>query len=382
MMINIFEPNVGTESESILGEVFKSKWLGRGEYVSQFETQLCEYLKIERKNFHTLASCTDAIFAGLRVFDLPKGSKVVMPSNSFPAVPSAILEAGLEPLIIDIDPETGNLSLEALKKYFNAECSAVFVTDYGGIPNNIEAIKKIIGKDGVLFVDAAPSLGTFINGKFSGFGADFCCWSFDAMKLLVCGEGGGVYIKDHRIMEKFKEYTYLGLSATEKSGLDRSKDGDIWWEYDIKLAGSRSVFTNVNAAIGLPSVTQLNKKIERRQDIRTRYLNALENMEGISVLRQENTNISYSNYFFSVQTEQRNELAIFLKENGVYSTFRYFPTHRIPFFAKYSTDCTKCDIFSNTSLNIPIHESLSDDNVEKIISTIKDFMISINREVI
>jgi len=381
-MINIFEPNVGTESENLLGEVFKSKWLGRGDYVFQFETQLCNYLNIKRENFHTLASCTDAIFAGLRVFDLPKGSKVVIPSNSFPAVPSAILEAGLEPLIIDIELETGNVSLEALKKHFNTDCSAVFVTDYGGIPNNIEAIKKIIGKEGVLFLDAAPSLGTFINGKFSGFGADFCCWSFDAMKLLTCGEGGGVYIKDLRIMDKFKEYTYLGLSATEKSGLDRSKDGDIWWEYDIKCAGGRSVFTNVNAAIGLPSVTQLNKKIERRQDIRTKYLNVLEDMGGISVLSQENSNISYSNYFFSIQTERRDELAIFLKENGVYSTFRYFPTHRIPFFAKYSTDCPNCDIFSNTSLNIPIHESLSDEDVEKIVTTIRDFMISMNGEVI
>lgn len=372
-MINIFEPNVGQDSEKLLAEVFESKWLGKGKLANRFEAETCEYLGIQRDNFHTLASCTDAIFASLRVFNLPVGSRVVLPSNSFPAVPSAIIEAGLEPMIIDINPSSGNICLNELQKHYSSSCSAVFITDYGGIPNDIDAIRKIVGSNSVILVDAAPSLGTFVGGKFSGEGADFCCWSFDAMKLLTCGEGGGAYIKDAEIMERFREYTYLGLSASEKSGLDRSKDGEVWWEYNIKSPGCRSVFTNINAAIGLPQIEKLEKRISRRQKIRSIYIDEFKNLDGLSFIEQSDQAVRYSNYFFTVTTDHRDELAIFLKNNGVYSTFRYYPLHRMPIFQRYAMVCGNCETFSDRSLNIPIHDSLSDDDVNNIVFQVKSF---------
>ena len=222
-------------------------------------------------------------------------------------------------------------------------------------------------------VDAAASLGTFVDGKFSGFGADFCCWSFDAMKLLICGEGGGAYFKDQALAEKFKEYTYLGLSTAEKSGLDRSESGEIWWEYQPVRPGRRSVFTNINAAIGLPQIPKIDSRIARRAHIRDVYLKAFEELPGISVIKQHSNSTSYANYFFSMISERRNELAFFLKENGIYSTFRYSPTHRMRIFRPYSHDCPNCDKFSNTALNIPIHDSLSDQDVAKISSLIVKF---------
>lgn len=377
-MINIFEPNVSKDSEKLLTEVFKSKWLGKGKLANHFEEKLCEYLGIQRANFHTLASCTDAIFASLRVFNLPAGSRVVIPSNSFPAVASAIIEAGHEPLIVDINPLTGNLCLDELQKHYNSACSAVFVTDYGGIPNNIDIIRKIVGPDSVILVDAAPSLGTFVKGKFSGYGADFCCWSFDAMKLLTCGEGGGVYIKNTEIMELFREYSYLGLSASEKSGLDRAKDGDVWWEYNIKSPGRRSVFTDINAAIGLPQIDKLEMRISRRSEIRTSYMDTFKCLDGFSYLEQSDEEAQYSNYFFTVVTSRRDELAIHLKKNGIYSTFRYYPLHRMPIFHRYAMTCGNCETFSDQALNIPIHDSLTDDDVNIIIFHVKSFFNNVD----
>ena len=299
MMINIFQPNIPEESKILLEEVFKSKWLGRGNIVDQFEQELTSFLGIDRQNFHTVSSCTDAIFSSLRVFDMPKGSTIILPSISFPAIPSAIIEAGYIPKIIDIDIRSGNISIDSLESEIDPQCSAVFITDYGGIPNKLDKIKKVIGSR-LLFLDAATSLGTFKSGNFSGFDADFSCWSFDAMKLLTCGEGGGVFIKDNQIMEAFREYSYLGLPSDGKSGLDKSKDDDRWWEYQLKRPGRRSVFTDINAAIGLPQVKTLDSRIERRNDIREQYIRAFSEIEEISVLEQNQENVRYSNYFFSI----------------------------------------------------------------------------------
>ena len=179
-MINIFQPSIKKDSIKLLQDVFDSNWLGRGDLVQDFEKKVTAFLGIPHENFHTISSCSDAIFACIRVFSFPKNSKIIIPTNSFPAIPSAIIEAGHEPVIIDLDLSTGNISLDALikakKKY--KDIKAIFITDYGGIPNDIKKIKDLMNSDCKILVDAAGSLGTFIENKFSGYGADFVCRSY------------------------------------------------------------------------------------------------------------------------------------------------------------------------------------------------------------
>ncbi len=373
-MINIFQPDIDDESNELLDEVFRSNWLGRGSYVKQFEELFSEFLKVERTHIHTLASCSDAIFIGLKAFNLPKGSEVIIPSISFPAVPSSIIEAGLNLKVIDIDPLTGNICLESLKQNYNSNCSAVFLTDYGGIPVDVLKVREIVGDDCYILLDGAASLGTFCDGKFSGSEADFVCWSFDAMKLLVCGEGGAAYFKNLDILESFKEHSYLGLPSNEKSGMDRSDaNEEVWWEYQLSVTGRRSVFTNINAAIGLPKLKVLDKKLKRRRDIRDFYVESLGKIDGFSFLEQELASTLYSNYFCTVITAKRNELAHFLKNQNIYTTFRYFPIHKIEIFKEFCRDCGNADKFSETALNIPIHDCLTDQDVEYIVNTISSF---------
>jgi len=372
-MINIFQPDITKVSLDLLSEVFDSNWLGRGELVTKFERELSCFLNLDTKRFHTVASCSDAIFAGLKVFDFPKGSKVLIPSISFPAVPSAIIEAGLIPEVVDVNINSGNICLDSLIESYSRDCSAVFLLEYGGIPVDIDAVRNIVGPDCRILLDAAGSLGTFVNDNCSALKADFTCWSFDAMKMLTCGEGGGVYFKDIKMLEIFKEYCYLGLPSSSKSGVDRASVDGPWWEYQLNRPGRRSVFTNINAAIGLPQLPTLQEKFKRRDLIRSLYINSFRNTRDLSVIEQSASNTKYSNYFFTIHLENRNKLAEFLKERGIYSTFRYFPIHKIDIFKEYSAVCPNADFLCNHALNLPIHNSLTDDNVNFIISSVIDF---------
>ena len=315
-MINIFQPSIPKESLKLLDEVFKSNWLGRGDLVLNFEHKISSFLGIKKENFHTISSCSDAIFAIMQVSDFEKESKIIIPSNSFPAVPSGIIEAGYIPIVVDINIKTGNICESALKKAFNLNnnIKGIFITDYGGIPNNLKRIKKIIGNNCKIYLDAAASLGTFIDKNFSGKDADFACWSFDAMKLLVCGEGGGVYIKDKNLMNKFKSYTYLGLSPSEKSGIDKAKENANWWEYELSVPGRRSIFTNINAAIGFPQIEMLDKKIEKRNKIRSMYNKSFINYEQIKFIEPDIECSKFSNYFYTILVPNRDNFARFLKE--------------------------------------------------------------------
>jgi dTDP-4-amino-4,6-dideoxygalactose transaminase len=215
-------------------------------------------------------------------------------------------------------------------------------------------------------------LGTWIDGIACGTQGDFGCWSFDAMKLLTCGEGGAIYVADNEKMIHAKEYFYLGLPVQTKSGIDRQANDGRWWEYQLNCPGRRSIFTNINAAIGLPQFDTLADALQRRSEIRAHYCKVLDGV-GVDYLRQDDARVKYSNYFFTVATSKRDELAAFLKNESIYSTFRYYPLHKINLFSSYSGSCPNAERFSNNALNIPIHQALSDADVEHIGEALRRF---------
>jgi dTDP-4-amino-4,6-dideoxygalactose transaminase len=371
-LINLFQPEISEDSSKLLHDVFKSKWLGRGLYVDKFEDQFALSLKVNRSNIHTIASCSDAIFGVFNICNFKEGSEVLVPSISFPAIASAILAAKLKPRIVDIDIETGNISLDQLDKFLSKKTVALFVTHYGGIPVDIKKIRDIVGPNVMILEDAACAFGTYNDGVACGTEGDFGCWSFDSMKLLTCGEGGGFYFKNKELLIKAKEFFYLGLPAQAKSGIDRQATESRWWEYQLNSPGRRSVFTNINAAIGLPQFENLNNTLARRSEIRNFYSNVLDKLN-VNYLRQDDKNVSYANYFFTLIDRRRDELASYLKEQGVYTTFRYYPLHAIKIFSNFSEECKSANLFSETALNIPIHQALNDKEINKIGSLLENF---------
>lgn len=371
-MINLFQPQVTTGSLKLLEKVFASNWLGRGTYVIDFEKKLSTFLKVEPESIHTISNCSDAIFGVFDVLGIERGAEIIIPSISFPAIGSALLAAGMIPKIVDIDFKNGNIDLTQLATVLTARTAAVFVTHYGGIPVDIPKLRGIVGKNVRIIEDAACALGTWVNGVACGTEGDFGCWSFDAMKLLTCGEGGAIYVANQAELMHAKEYFYLGLPVQTKSGIDRQANDSRWWEYQLNCPGRRSIFTNVNAAIGLPQFETIDSALERRARIRDQYCEILDKV-GCSYLKQENPHVIYSNYFFTVITPKRDELAAFLKAASIYSTFRYFPLHKIDLFSNYAETCPNAEKFSNEALNIPIHQALTNDEVDHIAMTLGKF---------
>ena len=366
-MINIFQPSIGKPSIRSLEEVFESNWLGRGVQVASFEERLSGFLGVGNQHIHTIACASDAIFGVFRVLNLEHKGEIIVPSISFPAVASAVIEAGLQPVIVDVDPLTGNICLDSLKVALSEQTRAVFITHYGGIPVDVEALRQIVGADVYILEDAACAFGTFVVGRACGTLGDFGCWSFDAMKMLVAGEGGACYFQQETHATSAKEYFYLGLPASDKSGLDKSSGSSRWWEYQLESPGRRSMFTNINAAIALPQFSDLEENFLKRERIRTRYCDVIDGSNRLAYARQAETGVEYSNYFYTIFSDDRDAFAKYLKDHGVYSTFRYFPLHNINIFSKYVTgDLVGATQFAETALNIPIHHNLTTSDVQKI----------------
>jgi dTDP-4-amino-4,6-dideoxygalactose transaminase len=372
-VINVFELVVGSDSLKRLERVFASKSLGRGELVREFEATLAAFLKVDAARVHTIASCSDALFGAFHILDVEPGSEVIVSSISFPAAGNAILAAGLVPRVVDVDIATGNVDLDSVAEALTPKTGAVLVTDYGGIPVDVARLRALAGNRVRLIEDAAGALGSYTDGRACGTLADFGCWSFDAMKMLTCGEGGAIYVQRSEEMTRAREYFYLGLPADAASGMARQATHDRGWEYQPRLAGRRSLFTNINAAIGLPQFDSLERAFDRRAQIREYYCAVLDRCPGVSYLGQQEPRTVYSNYFYTVVTDRRDELAAHLKRHGIYSTFRYFPLHKLGLFARFADDCPSAEAFSRTALNIPMHHALSDADVQQIGCCLSEF---------
>ena len=375
-MIELFQPNPYFSSFKLLKKIFKKKKFLKGYYTKLFLKNFCKFQNLPEKKIILGASCSDLIFNIMYTCKhIIKDKFVIVPTNSFPAIPAAVLRSGLKLKLIDIDSETGNISLSSLKKIKKSKIGCVFVTHYGGIPVNINFLRKMLDKNTLIFEDCAGALGSFhLDGKCVGAKGDFSCWSFDSMKMITCGEGGAAYIKNTKILKKFSENIFLGLKSSQKSGRSSSVKKKTWWEYQPNSFGSRSVFTEIDAAIGLPQILNIRKILIKRKQLRDEYNEELIENKNLRIIQNQNGK-KYSNYFYTIYVRKRNKLARFLYNNGVYTSMRYFPISKMKIYSKYiiNSDFDHSNYFSNYALNLPLHQNLSTKSVTKVSRLINEF---------
>ena len=201
---------------------------------------------------------------------------------------------------------------------------------------------------------------------------DFGVWSFDPMKILVAGDCGLIYAKDKEDLKTIKERCYLGL--TSGSGLSNSVDNK-WWEFDISYPGRRSIINDITASIGLEQLKKVDRFIHRRKQIHDKYTRGLKKLGWITTPPKFPSYIESSYYMYWIQLESeedRNGLAKYLKENGIYTTFRYYPLHWVKYYDDNS-DLPNTETAANTTLCLPLHQSLSFDDVNQVIEAIRNY---------
>jgi aminotransferase len=378
-MINLFQPTLGKEELNEIEKVFESNWLGKGNYVKDFEKGFAENLKTNTEHFLSTTSCTEAIFLSADLFNFTSEDEIIIPSISFPSVGSAIVSKGSTIVFCDVDKRTLNVRAQDIKPHITNKTKAVFITHYGGVSCDMDPIMELCNKHNINIIeDSACAVRSFYKGKACGTMGDMGMWSLDAMKTLSTADGGMMYIKDLELRAIAEEQLYLGLPLKQKSGIDSSTDGNAsWWEFEMNRAGRRAVMNNVTGAMGCVQLDKLDSFIQRRKEVFDRYFEALDKLDWIEVPPVVDFDNESSYYFFWIQTEYRDKLAKYLLDNDVYTTFRYWPLHKVEFFKDYNIKNAypNTEYIAKNTLNLPLHQALTDVDVEKIINLIENFKI-------
>ncbi|MGP4029191.1 DegT/DnrJ/EryC1/StrS family aminotransferase [Actinomadura sp. 3N407] len=368
-MINVTQPSVGAEELAAIGEVFDSKWLGYGPRTQKFEEQFARHLGVPAEHVLFLNSATSGLFLAVELLGIGPGDEVVLPSNGFVANANSVVDAGARPVFCDIDEFGLNPRLEDVAAAITPRTKAVMILHYGGYPGEVEKIAALCAERGIALIeDAAVSVASTVHDRACGTLGDFGVWSFDARKVITTGDGGMLYTRDPEVARRARRLAYHGLED-RSSFTTAAKSPHLWWSFQIEDVGRRLIGNDMTAAMGLVQLGRLVEFVDRRRAIAARYDRAFADTPDVRVPPPLPQGHVSTHYFYWVQfdgTDTRNEVSESLLDKGIYTSYRYYPLHRVRRYGATDALLPKTDAVSDRSLLLPAHQALLDEEVDMV----------------
>lgn len=366
-MIPISRPSIGQKELDKVKEVFDSGWLGMGELVYEFENKIKKFLEVE--NVIAVNTGTSALHIALDAFGIKAGDEVIVPSLTFVASIQAIVACQARPVFCEIYADTLNIDTRDLERKITSKTRAIMPVHYGGQPCVIDEIVDIAAKNKIFVIeDAAHAFASKYKDKYIGHFSDASCFSFDPIKIITCGEGGAVVVKDKEIAKKIIYKRILGI---DKDTWHRYKHRRSWF-YQVTTEGFRYHLSNINAAIGLVQFKKIDKFIKKRRKIAQEYDRAFSNLAGISLLKRDYDEIAPFNYIIKIK-KNREYLIRYLKDREIESGIHYIPNHLHPLFRSSSVSLPTTEKVWKQILSLPLYYEMTKSEVEKVINAVIQF---------
>ena len=354
--IYVTQPSLAPLEEYL--EMLKPVWetgilTHNGPLVQKLEKEICKKLNIN--NFVAVSNGTIAIQMAIKALDL-KG-EIITPAFTWIATVSAIKCEGCEPIFCDIDPDTLNIDTSEIEKHITKKTVAIIPVHVFGNPCKVDEIDKIATRYNLKVIyDAAHAIGTTYNGNSVLEHGDISTTSLHATKLLNSAEGGGCITNDMVYNSKLEKIRFFGHNE--------EKD-------DIIMDGFNGKLTEVHAALGLVNLKYFNDVLAKRKELYNKYLTELENQPLDFHAIEEGTNFSYFPIIFKNENELL-EMEKTLNENNIFPRRYFFPS--VNTFTKIvaKQSCPVSEDISNRILCLPLYFKLSNSDVEKIASIIRN----------
>jgi dTDP-4-amino-4,6-dideoxygalactose transaminase len=376
-------PNARTAAQRVL----ESGWVSSGREVLEFESEFADF--VGANCAVAVQSCTSGLELALRSLRLRPKSRVLVSSLTFCGAVHAILQAGLEPVLVDVDPGTGMPSMATT--YDAAQsCSgavAMIVTHLGGDPTNVEAMAAAadIRLERVV-EDAAHALGTDVEGRRVGSIAGATCFSFHASANVPIGAGGMITTPDRGRAEWLRRARLHGMSS---DGWRRYLPGSSW-RYDVAEAGLKADMTDLQAAIGRAQLAHFAEWQGRRAEIAAEYDRLLAATPGLGLphrpSRAENGH-SWLHYTVCIRPEfplRRDEVLARLATQTIGTTVHFVPVHHLSYFRRVvripSGGLLGTEALFPQLLSLPIYPRLSDDAVRRVAEALVEMSSRTPRE--
>ncbi len=351
-MIPIARPQMGEEEKQKVWEAMASGSLAQGPRVREFEEEFAAFIGAG----HAVAtsSGTTALHLALLGYGIGVGDEVITVPFTFIASANSVLYTGARPVFVDIGEEDFCIDPALIEGAITERTKAIMPVSLYGQPADMEAITEIAARHGLPVVeDAAQAHGAAIGDRRSGtwgIGA----FSFYPTKNMTTGEGGMLTTDDGELAERVRLLREHGMKV----------------RYHHDVVGYNFRMTDIAASIGLAQLPKLAANNGRRRAIAARYDAELSGVVAPHV-RPRATHVYHQ---YTLRVNERDAFAEALKARGVGSAIYYpIPVHRQkPFLALgYGSESLPVtDRLTAQVLSIPVHPSLSDDEVSAVVEAV------------
>lgn len=324
--------------------VLKAGQLSQGPKVREFENRLASF--IGKKKAVAVSSGSAALHLALLALDIRTGDEVIIPSFVCSAVLNSVNYTGATAVLVDIDPLTFNISIEAVKRAITNKTKAIIVPHMFGCPAEIDTLSEL----GIPVIeDCAQSVGANFKGKRAGSFGLLSVFSFYATKVIAAAEGGMVLSDSEDLISRIKDLR------------EYDHKDDYILRYNYKM-------TDIQAALGLSQLSSLEKFIDRRREIAACYFQELKDCDFTLPVWKEGKDHIY--YRFVIKTKgASSEFIEKLHQKKVMCRRPvYIPLH---IYLNLSGFPHTQEAWHKT-ISIPLYPSLREDEIEKIIAAVKE----------
>lgn len=369
-VIRLSKSSIGSEEKSAVLEVLDKEFLGMGQEVELFESEIASYIGVESDSVVCVNTGTSALHLAISALDIGSGDEVIVPSITYVASLQAISATGATAVICDVAEKNYLLDVVDAEKRITSNTKAIMAVHYASNSENLSAVYLLAKKFGLRVIeDAAQAFGCDFDGKKVGATGDITCFSFDGIKNITSGEGGAICSSDKEFIKRVKDARLLGVeNDTENRFL-----GERSWEFDVKYQGYRYHMSNIMAAIGRVQLKRIDEFSIRRRELMSRYLARFSGFDSIQDLGIDLEVITPHIYVIKVKAGKRDKLMAYLREQGIQCGIHYQPNHYLSY---YRTDefLPIAEQAGRVMLTLPLHVDLENSDVDYVCDCVMSYL--------
>ncbi len=359
-MIPFAKPSLFGNEERYLVDAIKSTWISGGKYVDKFEQDFSKI--IGSKYAITTSNGTTALNLALLGLGIGAGDEVIVPDFTFVAPANTILQVGAKPIYVDVDKDTWCINPEEIKKAITSKTKAIIVVHIYGNVCDMEKIMQIAEQNNLQVIeDTAEAVFSKYNGKYAGTFGHVGCFSFQATKTIIMGEGGAVVTNNSTLAEKMRKIHSHGMTKKR------------YW-HDV--IGYNYRLTNLQASLGCAQLEESQTILENKKRIYSSYLEKLK-IDGITFQKiQEQVEPIIWAVAIKINPEKfkgnRDFIIEKMCQKGIELRPGFYPFSVMPFYN--APPCQIAESISKNILALPSFPSLTQGEIDYICDELKNLL--------
>lgn len=371
--IPLFKLNFDDKEIQAVSETIRSQWISTGPKCEELEKLFQDMLHV--KHAISLTNCTAALHLACILCDIKEGDEVLCPSLTFAASVNCIRYVGATPVFCDvIGPNHLNIDPKEIERNITKKTKAIIVVHMAGFPAEMDGIMAIAHKYNLKVIeDACHGPLSEYKGKKLGTIGDIGCFSFFSNKNISTGEGGMLVTNNEDMAQKARLLRSHGMTT-----MSYQRATGHATSYDILELGYNYRMDDIRASIGIVQMKKLPNDLEKRINVRNRYLKQLLKVKGIEVPFANNTEF-VSNYILPIvltnSTQgKRDKIRENLHASGIQTSVHYPAVHKFSIYSQYKASLPKTEYIADNEITLPMYGSLTNSEIDFIVETLNHLL--------